>query len=129
MDWKKWAIAWAVAIVVGFYTTFVVQSLWNWFAVPSLNAPTVSYWTAYGLVLLIRLVFDKNDYIKDQEAFGRLGMMIEACVPEEKRAELTAQLLEEDKGLAGRLGGGVIGQAFGVTFTLALGWAVHTFLA
>jgi len=48
--------------------------------------------------------------------------MIEACVPEEKRAELTEQLLEEDKGLAGRLGGGVIGEAFGVTFTLGLGW-------
>lgn len=128
MNWKKMGIAFGIGIVVNFYTTFVVESLWNWFAVPSFNVPQISYWTTYGLVLLIRLLFDKNTVYKEQEIFGRLGMMIDACVPEEKREELTEQLLEEDKGLAGRLGGGVIGEAFGVTFTLALGWAVHTFL-
>jgi len=129
MNWKKMGLVFGVGVIVSFYTTFAVESLWNWFAVRSLSAPQISYWTAYGLVLLIRLLSDKNDYYKDQEVFGRLGMMIETCVPEEKRAELTEQLLEEDKGLAGRLGGGVIGEAFGVTFTLGLGWAVHTFLA
>ena len=89
----------------------------------------MSYSTTFGFVVLIPFLFDKNTVYKDQEVFGRLCMMIEACVPEEKREELTEQLLEEDKGLAGRLGGGVIGEAFGVTFTLGLGWAVHTFLA
>jgi len=129
MNWKKLGMVFALGLVVSFYTTFVLENLWNWFAVPALAAPQISYWTAYGFVLLIRLLFDKDATYKDQEVFGRLGMMIDACVPEEKRAELTEQLLEEDKGLAGRLGGGVLGEAVGVSITLGLGWAVHTFLA
>src|ERR1700681_3164909 len=98
MNWKKMGIAFGISVVVNFYTTFVVRSLWNWFAVPSFSVPQISYWTTYGLVLLIRLLFDKNTTYKDQEIFGRLGMMIDACVPEEKREELTEQLLEEDNG-------------------------------
>lgn len=127
MNWKKMGIVFGLGVVISFYTTFVVQSLWNWFAVPSLNAPQISYWTTYGLVLLIRLFSERDDF-KDLEISNRLAMMIEACVPEEKREELNEQLLAEDKALAGRLGGGVLGEAFGVSFTLALGWAVHTFL-
>ena len=129
MNWKKLGMVFAIGLVVSFYTTFVLENLWNWFAVPALGAPQISYWTAYGFVLLIRLLFDKDTTYKEQEIFGRLGMMIDACVPEEKLAELTEQLLEEDKGLAGRLGGGVLGEAVGVSITLGLGWAVHTFLA
>ncbi|HTQ61141.1 MAG TPA: hypothetical protein VMI32_13005 [Candidatus Solibacter sp.] len=128
MNWKKMAIVFGIGVIVNFYITFVVKSLWNWFAVPSLNAPQISYWTTYGLVLLIRLLADRNDF-KELEVSNRLSMMIDACVPEEKRTELTERLVAEDKGLAGRLGGGVIGEALGVSFTLMLGWAVHTFLA
>jgi hypothetical protein len=128
MNWKKLGMVFALGLVVSFYTTFVLENLWNWFAVSALGAPQISYWTAYGFVLLIRLLFDKDTTYKEQEIFGRLGMMIDACVPEEKRAELTEQLLEEDKGLVGRLFGGVFGEALGVTLTLGLGWAVHTFL-
>jgi hypothetical protein len=129
MNWKKLGMVFGVGIIVSFYTTFVLENLWNWFAVPALGAPQISYWTAYGFVLLIRLLFDKDTTYKNQEIFGRIGMMIDACVPEEKRAELTEQLLDEDKRLPLRLGGVVFGEALGVSFTLGLGWAVHTFLA
>jgi len=33
---KKTLLVWGIAFIVGFYTTFVLQSLWNWFAVPAL---------------------------------------------------------------------------------------------
>jgi len=45
-------------------------------------------------------------------------MMIDACVPEEKRAELTEQLLEEDKGLADGWAEGYLEEAVGVSITL-----------
>lgn len=127
MNWKKMLGMWGIAIIVGLYTTFVLQTLWNWFAVEGLSAPHISYWVAYGFVLIIHLIIDEPP-IEKQEIFGRLEYLIRACIPEERQEALTEQLLEEDRGLPSRLGWAVFGQAFGVTLTLGIGWAVHIFL-
>jgi len=81
---KKMIGMWGIAIVVGLYTTFVLQMLWNWFAVDALRAPEISYWTVYGLLLLIRLIFEKPT-LESDEKFKRLAILVEACVPQEKR--------------------------------------------
>lgn len=128
MDLKKLCGVWAVSIVVGLYTTFVLQSLWNWFAVHGLNAPSIGYWTMYGLMLLVRLVFEPPTF-KEKEVFGRLEILIRACVPEEKRQELDETLKEEDKGFATRAGWSAVGQAIGASVALILGWAIHAFFA
>ncbi len=127
MDWKKMVGTWGIAIVVGFYTTFVLQALWNWFAVQAFGAPHISYWMAYGFVLTLRLILDEPPFEK-QEIYGRLEHLINACIPEEKREVLNEELLEEGKEFPARLGGAIFGQVVGLTLTLAIGWAVHTFL-
>lgn len=118
---------WGIAVVAGLYTTFVLQVLWNWFAVAALHAPEISYWTMYGLLLLLRLVFQKPTFEID-EKFKRLTMIVSACVPDEKREELQEELKAEDDDLAAKLGGLVVGEVVATSLALGLGFVVHSFL-
>ena len=47
----------AVHLVVMCLEAWAVQLLWNWVAVDLFNAPTLSFWVAYGLCLLCGLLF------------------------------------------------------------------------
>lgn len=127
MNWKKVTLMWLVAIVVGFYTTFVLQTLWNWFAVEALHAPTISYWTMYGLMMLVRLVFDKNGAEMD-ERFKRLGILVQGCIRDDKSDEVRTAIEDEEKGLPLTLGAIAGGQAIANTLTLAIGFFVKAFL-
>src|ERR1700730_3471176 len=98
MNWKKVTLMWLVAIVVGFYTTFVLQTLWNWFAVEALHAPSISYWTMYGLMMLVRLVFDTKGVEMDQR-FKHLGILIQGCIRDDKSDEVTTATEADEKGL------------------------------
>lgn len=127
MGWKKWAMLWSVSVVVGLYTTFVMQMLWNWFAVGALHASEVSYWMMFGLVMLVRTVFWRDDS-KDEASHTRLVTIMDACIPEEKRADVKAEIDAEDKSAPVTLGLKILGQVMDNSLTLGLGWAVHTFL-
>lgn len=125
MSWKKMLAAWGVALGVGFYTTFVIQNLWNWFAVAAFHVPEISYWTIYGLLLGAHLVFDKDESLEKGEIFGRIRMMLDACVPEEKREELTAELKAEDESMGMKIFTMVIVKAIVNTVALGVGFAIH----
>lgn len=43
----------AIALVLG----FVIQALWNWLLPPLFHLPAITYWQAFGLTLLARLLF------------------------------------------------------------------------
>jgi hypothetical protein len=55
-DGKKAVTMWGFSFIVGFYCVFVIQQLWNWFAVPLLHFGTASYFQMYGLNTLFGLV-------------------------------------------------------------------------
>ena len=42
-----------LAIPIGLFTTWARLKLWEWFAVPYLHLPDLSFWTMYGLTVLI----------------------------------------------------------------------------
>jgi hypothetical protein len=128
MNWKKWAVMWAVAMIVGLYTTFVLQNLWNWFAVGALHVSEVSFWMMYGLAMLIHAVFKRNEE-KEEAGFKHLGILLNACVPEEKRSEVREEIESEEKSLPLKIGLMIAGQILDNSLTLGLGWAIHTFLA
>jgi hypothetical protein len=128
MSVKKVAVIMLIAMIVNLYTAFVLQQLWNWFAVNALNASAVSYWTMYGLLMAVHLVTHK-DSLQEELREKRMAIVLEACVQDSKRVEMNEYLKEENQLLASQLGSQIFGKAFGNTFTLALGWAVHTFLA
>jgi hypothetical protein len=48
----KIAGGWVASFVVGFYITFVLQTLWNWFVTTALRVDSISYWNMYGLFLI-----------------------------------------------------------------------------
>ena len=128
MGWKKWAILWGTSFLVGLYTTFVMQMLWNWFAVGAFHASEVSYWMMFGLVMLVRTVFWKNDS-DDEARYKRLVTIMDACIPEDKRGDVRAEVEMEEKSAPVMLGLMILGQVMNNTLTLGLGWAVHVFLA
>jgi hypothetical protein len=127
VNWKKWLGMWVIVIVVGFYTTFVLQVLWNWFAVEALLAPLISYWAMYGLLMLAHLVFDKPSFESD-EKLKRLAIMANASVPNENRREVDDALKAEEDNMGWKLGSLILSQAVTNTFALVLGWVIHDIL-
>jgi hypothetical protein len=127
MNWKKWALTWATIMVVGFYSTFVLQTLWNWFAVEAFHVPAVSYWTMYGFMMLIHLLTDKSDF-QNEERAKRMGILVMACVPEHKLSEVREEIKVEDDDIGIKLFGLILGQVAGSSTALFLGWTIHTFL-
>jgi hypothetical protein len=128
MIWKKLTVTWIVASLVGLYTTFVIQSLWNWFLVHSFNAPEISFWEMYGVVLLVGLLFYK-DNLTEEERWKAISTTLEACVPVDKITEVQEAIKEQVDSMWYQLGISIFGKVAGTTATLAIGWAVHTFLA
>jgi len=130
MDKKKlWY--WGVAFIVGFYTTFVLQSLWNWFVVPALQVPHIGYWLTFGLNAFVGLMLERNEGDKLDEYIERKVAMsvLNACVPDGKQAQLRESLKqEEDHGTWIDASGAIFAKIAGNTFALGVGWVVHTTL-
>jgi hypothetical protein len=127
MNVKKVLFLWGIAVLVWLYTTLVLQNLWNWFAVDALNAPHVSYRTMYGLLMIVNLVFEKDTFLSDAK-FTHTNILISACVPVDKWADVNEQLKDEEGSLVFQLGTLMVGKVAGSTLVFALGWAVHMFL-
>jgi hypothetical protein len=125
---KRTVVLWVMGSVVGLYTTFVLQSLWNWFVTETFHLAPVSFWAMYGLVLIIGM-FTYNPNFEEKQRFNSIVTAIDACIPEDKREDVKEQIEEQMEQVWWEAGFGIFGKLIGNTFTLALGWAVHTFLA
>lgn len=126
----KWALPYTVAFGVGFYTTFVLQSLWNWFAVPALNVSSLSYWATYGLNMVIACFKGtvSPESVTNDHRWKIAITVLQECIPPDKEEHVREELTILHHGQAGELWKIAITQ-FGVqTFALAVGWFIHTFL-
>ena len=116
-----------VGPLMSLYTTFVLMNLWNWFAIEALHLPEISFWVMFGLVLMIGM-FTATSTNKEQEySFKALSIAIDACIPEDKRQSVNEELKQNQEGIWVDLFFTVISRVAGATFTLVLGWVVHTF--
>src|SRR5271165_4312707 len=61
MRWKNTIRAYGIWLGLSLYTNVVVLALWDWFAVPALHVPDVSYWQIYGVTLLLAILFSPPD--------------------------------------------------------------------
>lgn len=125
---RKIVVFYLIGAVVGLYTTFVLQNLWNWFATEAFRLPQISFWLTYGVVLIIGMFAEDNN-IEERQQFKALAIILDACVPEEKRESVNEELDSETKLIWLEVGSTIFGKIVGVTFTLAVGWTVHAFLA
>lgn len=67
MNWLRRGIipgigaAWvAIAVLLAFLFGFFVMLLWNWLMPAIFGLPAITYWQAWGLVLLSHLLFKSN---------------------------------------------------------------------
>src|ERR1019366_6839163 len=115
-------------VAITFYTTLVLQILWNWFVTTAFHLDEIGYWNMYGLVLLISVVSVRNFEVAQAHQWFVTQMMIEACIPEAVRAETRAAIDKakmSEKAQSNFTDGLKVVMA---TFALVVGWAVHTFL-
>ena len=126
MEAKRILKFWLIGLPMGLYTTFVLQTLWNWFVAASFNVPEIPFWGMYGFTLLIGVLFDRSAQEHTEQLRWKGAMtMFDACVPEHKRETLGEALKEQEEGAWTDLGGLIFGRAFGLTTTLGLGWIIH----
>jgi hypothetical protein len=123
----KTARLWMFGLVVGFYTTFVLENLWNWFVATTLHTNEISYWEMFGFNMLLQMVLEKNSAIDDSR-WKVMGVVVYACVPPERKEEVDQAVEEENQNIWLQAGSAVFGKLMGNTATLGIGWAVHTFM-
>jgi hypothetical protein len=122
------APVWIFGMIVGFYTTFVLQNLWNWFVVPTLHATEISYWQMFGLNLLL-IVALEHDTSLEEYHWKRALTMLYISVPSDKKDGVDETLKEEDENIWFNIGTKIFEKLGRNTFTLVLGWSIHSFLA
>ena len=129
MDFKKVGVTFAISLVVGLYTAFVVQTFWNWFAVKAFGVPSVTYWEMYGVTMLLGLLFSRDgDSVKNDEQWKTAFMILDACVPPDKREFVADEMKARLDGIWLDMAFMVFGKFINNTVTLVLGWAIYTFL-
>jgi hypothetical protein len=125
--WAKLLGGWALSLVLSLYLTFVLQTLWNWFASPLFRIE-ISYWNMYGLLLITTVIKLRTASVAEGIQLVKLTTMVEACLPEDKRAD-TMRLTEESttaKLLRPAFIDGIT--MVSATVWLLIGFGVHTFL-
>ena len=125
MKVRKFLLFYAVSILVGLFTAFVLTVLWGWFVVPTFSVAPVSFWVMYGLTLLVGLLrMDSND-TEAEHQHKVVAVMLDACVPAERREEVREELTEFAGQIWYELGWKLFGKAAGIAFNLAVGFFVH----
>jgi hypothetical protein len=126
---KKWIVFTFVGILVGLYTTFVLQHLWNWFVTTALHLRQISFWVLYGVVLSIGMFSDtqSSDY-KQRQLLKPLAVALDACVPESKYESVMEQMDAQEAEVWAVAGLLAFGRLLGSTVALMIGGAVHLFL-
>jgi hypothetical protein len=130
MRWKNTIRAYGIWLGLSLYTNVVVLALWDWFAVPALHVPDVSYWQFYGVTLLLAILFSPPDS-GDRHQLTMISMQLEAVLPEDKRLVIQEALQEQqqEKQARNAMVFSLISRISGNTTVLIIGWTIHTFLA
>jgi hypothetical protein len=134
MSVKKLGVFWIIGVLLSLYTTFVVQSLWKWFAKSAFHVPEISFWSMYGLVLLVGLFTEKYDKnFGEEQRWKRMLIALDACIPDDKKEgfkeQLNGLLNEQKEFLWLEARRRVLGTLARNTLVLALGFAIHAFVA
>ena len=119
---------WLFATAVGFYTTFVLQVLWNWFAVGSLNVRPILYWQMYGLNLLVQLVIERSTFDEETQ-WRRAFLLMYTSVPADKKADVDDEIESENDRVWLDAGVMVFGRILTNSATLVIGWVIHVLAA
>lgn len=122
---RKFVLFYTISIVVGLFTAFALTVFWEWFVVAAFHVVPVPFWVMYGLTLLFSLLRTDGNSLEAGQRHKVLVVMLDACVPSERRGEVKAQLTEFADQIWHEAGWQLFGKAAGIAFTLAVGFVVH----
>jgi hypothetical protein len=125
---KNVVAAWVIAFLVGLYSTFVALNLWNWFAVPYLHLPNLSFLQLWGLMMLAGSLVRGNLRTSSRSEEGRwatLGEAIELCIPNEKQQDWKDYWKLEPHRVFFETVGTIIEALASNTLVLILGFILH----
>jgi hypothetical protein len=127
----KAALAFGVSFLVGAFKAFALMLMWNWFVLPVFHTGEISFWQVLGLLWVVQLFVgdDARENPVEQSRWESLFLVVSACVPDHKDAEVKEELKQKTDGVWGQMGIHIASQLFSYAFTLGLGWLVHTFFA
>jgi hypothetical protein len=117
---------WLIGTLVGLYTAFVGQNLWNWFGASALGLAKISFWQMFGLIMLVQLITEKDEFTNDQRWTLALNTL-SSCVPEEKQEEVDEMLKKHVSQMWIQLGSQAGCKVVGNTVVLVVAWFIHTF--
>jgi len=125
MKVRKFLLFYAVSMLVGLFTAWVLTVLWAWFVVPAFNVGPISFWVMYGLTLLIDLLRTNGSDIEGEHRHKIVAVMLDACVPAERRDDVMEQLTDFAEKTWYEVGWKLFGRAATNALTLGLGFVVH----
>jgi hypothetical protein len=125
---KKLIGAWAIAFFIGLYRTFVSLNLWNWFAVPYLHLPNLSFLQLWGLMLLASAVMPGNFHAGESDEkmrWATLGEAVQMCIPDDKQHTWKEYWDGEPARVFFCTVGGILGAFASNTLVLVMGFLLH----
>jgi len=125
MKIKNFILLYGISMVVGLYTTFVLVILWDWFAVPAFHVSEISFWVMYGLTMLIGVLRPSENDIQGEHRHKIVAVMLDACVPADKREEVIEELKGFEEEIWWKAGWKVFGQIVTNSLTLGIGFVIH----
>ena len=126
MKIKRFILLYALSLIVGLYTTFVLTVLWDWFVAPAFHVSEISFWVMYGLMLLIGMLRDNGKDFEAEHRHKAVAVALDACLPEEKRQQVSEELEGLNEEVWWQAGWKVFGQVVANSLTLAIGFFIHS---
>jgi hypothetical protein len=113
-----------IRLVLCGYIAFVLQNLWNWFAVKALNVSGIGFWSTCGLLIMINL-FANTLREDNNEKWKGAYSLLEACVPEERREVVDEETRERIRMRWIHAASSAFEKIVGVTLAFFGGWIIH----
>jgi hypothetical protein len=130
--WKKMPLLFVIGIFVSLFDAFVLQSLWNWYAVPYLRLPEITFWATYGLLLLIQVIVREGSNNNEVEAnkirWDTIDYVMNLLLSQENIERVKEFLKEKEDAIWVTAGSHVFVRVAGNAVTLGTGWMIHAFL-
>jgi len=136
--WLLWIVKIPADQLVRCYTAFLLQTLWNWYAVGPLHFASINFWEMYGLLLMVGVLAEsvstrEEKFLEQEFMFTAVSASVDLCIPDDKQSAIRRLIGEEQVGWP-RLawitaGSTALSRIVEGTCALVVGFFVHIFLA
>lgn len=124
----KKAILYSLSFIGGLYTVFVMQHLWNWFAVDVITVSRISFLNMLGLVILADMLLNRVSKIKNFQSTSLCKLasyILNTCLPEAKKEAVEKFLTTQRNNISENVGIKTLGVFLRNTGILVIGGVIY----